>query len=119
MKSVMLIDDNQWFVQQFAREVNQIGMRCIYASSAIGAIDIIDDDRPDCIVTDILLPGINGVAFLNEIASHDDLSRIPIIVVSSIGDEIRGRLDSYPVSSVIDKSSIKPGDISRAIERCV
>src|SRR2546425_873831 len=52
-----------------------------------GALDRLDQNRPDLILLDFRLPGMNGLDFLQRPRVRD--SRIPVIVVSGIASELQ------------------------------
>lgn len=42
--------------------------------------------KPDLILMDIMMPNLDGISFIREIRSNDNLSAIPIITVSGLAD---------------------------------
>ncbi|MCX7648590.1 MAG: response regulator [Elusimicrobiales bacterium] len=42
--------------------------------------------KPDLILMDIMMPNLDGISFIREIRSNDNLSSIPIITVSGLAD---------------------------------
>ena len=85
-------------------------------NDVISAISRISDDKPDMIFLDVLLTGPDGFTFLNELVSYDDTSKIPVVIVSSIG--FNGKdLSPYGVVGVLDKCSMKPEDVVRFVRK--
>jgi DNA-binding response OmpR family regulator len=50
------------------------------------AWDCLDEGQPDLILLDMMLPGINGLQFLEELRSDDRYRRVPVIVLSIRAD---------------------------------
>lgn len=50
------------------------------------AWDCLDEGRPDLILLDMMLPGVNGLQFLEELRSDDRYRRVPVIVLSIRAD---------------------------------
>lgn len=48
--------------------------------------------RPDAVILDIMLPGMDGVALRNRMMNDPELSRIPIFVVTAVGGLVRSSL---------------------------
>ncbi len=83
-------------------------------SDALSAMTAISERIPDLIALDILLNGPNGFTLLNELATYQDTTRIPIIVISSLGflvDDLR----PYGVQCILNKEVMKPNDIQSAV----
>lgn len=68
----------------FARPGKDAIALCLDPQAAIEQIDI---QKPDCIVMELQLAPLSGVAFLHELRSHEDFSDIPVIVYSSVPKE--------------------------------
>jgi len=51
------------------------------------ALDYLQDHLPELIVLDILLPDIDGLSVLNELAHNSKTKEIPVIIFSNLADE--------------------------------
>jgi DNA-binding response OmpR family regulator len=54
--------------------------------------------RPDLVLLDLMMPGMNGWDFLKSLRRDEELSRIPVVVVSALG-----RVPELPVSGFLPK----------------
>lgn len=70
--------------------------------------DFEDADRPDLILLDLNLPGIDGLALLDEIKSTDELNHIPVIVLTSSKAD-KDIVESY--GKFANAYLTKPGDM--------
>ena len=70
--------------------------------------------RPDCVVSDILMPDMDGEGFLRALRAKPGLERVPFIAVSAVRSEARIRavlgagadaflLKPFPLRELIDK----------------
>lgn len=116
MKKVLIIEDDEWLAEQFARVLEKDGIKARVSLNALSAIDEIDKFKPDVIILDLILTGSTGFVFLHELQSYTDTSKIPIILCTNLASEIdMENLKPYGVKRLIDKATMKPGDLSAAI----
>ncbi len=83
MATVLVIDDEQSIIWAFERFITTLGHRCLSAATAEQGIEIARRDKPDLIVVDVKLPGMDGLSALEQIRKHDPLARV--IVVTAHG----------------------------------
>ena len=89
--TLLIVEDNEelrnYVVQKFRKS-----FRVIQAESAEEALDQLKDNLPDLVVSDIMLPGMDGVEFCQKLKSEVHTSHLPFILVTARqGDE--GRLE--------------------------
>ena len=115
---VVIIDDDTWTSEHYVRILKKNGYRTQRASNAIEGLELIDRVQPDAVILDMFMPGPNGMVLLHEFASHEDLSRIPIIISTNNAGEIsEEHLKRYGVREMLDKTTMQPEDIVRAVRR--
>jgi len=114
---VLVIEDDKWLAEQYKRLLDKAGYKTIISPSADKAIRLIDDNLPEIIVLDILLTGSTAFALLHELQSYDDTCKIPIIICSSLVNDLNlGTLKDYGVKKVLDKTTMAPNDLVAAIK---
>jgi len=79
---VLIVEDDRWFADICADSLSDCDVRICHDAQT--AIEAIDAARPDIILLDLMLPGSNGVAFLQELRSYQDTRETPVIVCSSL-----------------------------------
>lgn len=115
---VLVIDDDQWLVDEYTRTLTAAGFIVERAGNALDAIETIDRLKPGVIILDLFMPGPNGIVLLHELKTHTDLNQIPIILISNAAGDLKPDvLRPYGVLQVIDKTTMTPGDIVAAIRR--
>ncbi len=120
MTRALIVDDDEWLAKLFARRLERDGMAVQSAPNAIEALDLIDSFRPEVIILDLFMPGPNGLVLLHELQSHEDLSRIPVVVcTTSANDVTLEQLRPYGVKLLLDKVSMRPDDIAKAVREAV
>ena len=115
---VLVVEDDEWLAEQHQRTLLQSGFDVSMAHNALVAMDVIDAQRPDVIVLDVLLAGPNAFTLLHELRSHADLASIPVIICSnSASDLVVEDIETYGVRQVLDKATMHPSDLVVAVRR--
>jgi twitching motility two-component system response regulator PilH len=87
MARVMVVDDSPTDVEHLKQILQRAGYQVLQATSGKDAIDMIRTERPDCVVMDVVMPGINGFQATRTLSRDPHTSAIPIVVVSSKNQE--------------------------------
>jgi len=87
MARVMIVDDSPTDVQNIRNMLVKAGHLAIEASSGQDALDRIKTEKPDCVIMDVVMPGVNGFQATRQLAKDPATAKIPIMVVSSKSQE--------------------------------
>jgi len=104
--SVLIIDDEDNAAELLRLTLENNGYRTSRASSAEQALQILPDIKPDLITLDVMLPGMDGLEFLDELKKMKAYRHIPVVIVSIVADEKKGF--SLGASGVLSKPVRKP-----------
>ena len=83
MVKVLLVDDDETVLYSLSRALKQAGYEVLEASNGLAVADMIANNQPDILVTDLIMPeqeGISTITKVNEL--YPDL---PIIAISGGG----------------------------------
>jgi signal transduction histidine kinase/DNA-binding response OmpR family regulator len=80
---VLVIDDDRSTREMLRRMLEREGFPVAEASDGRGGLDRVADHRPSLILLDLLMPGMDGFAFLAELQSRPEWQSIPIVVVTA------------------------------------
>ena len=80
---VMVVDDEPRICQIFERVLGEEGYRVVTAASGEQALALAAEARPDLIVLDIVMPGMDGVATLRELRKRGH--RAAVIMLTAQG----------------------------------
>ena len=116
MTRVMLVEDDLLLARQFISSLEAEGYSVAHARHSGEAIVKIDEKLPDVIILDLLLPVASGLALLHELQSYQDTATVPVVICSSIVDQISlEELRPYGVKRLVDKTIMRPQDIVTAV----
>jgi len=117
MKSVLIVEDDKWLAEHFARVIEMAGYKTAVSYHAWAAIDAIDDFNPDVIILDVLLTGNTAFTLLHELQSYGDTGKIPVILCTNLASELKfADLEMYGVRRMLDKTTMVPDDLVAAVK---
>ena len=114
-RTLLVIESDPWLGDHYQRLFERHDLTVIRASNAYSAMDMIDDEMPDIIVTNLNLSGSSSVALLHELQTYDDTAHIPIIVCSNIPHLTIEELRPYGVRQLVDSMTMQPSDLLAAV----
>lgn len=105
--NILLVDDSITVraVVQKALQIAEVPYRAIYqAGNGREALDVLETKTVDLVITDLVMPEMDGEALVAEMGRRGLLPGIPVVVVSSASGEDRlRRLDDLGVKGFIHK----------------
>lgn len=104
-KTVLIVDDEEVIRSFFARTLT--GYRVLTAVSGDEALNVVKKDKPDLVLLDIRMPGIDGIETLRRIKEID--SNITVIMLSAHGN-LQTNLEAARLGAYT--SLAKPFDLS-------
>jgi two-component system KDP operon response regulator KdpE len=106
---VLLVDDEQRILRFLNISLKAAGYRVIIAETGEKALDLARLDKPDVVVLDIFLPGIDGFEVLKELRTF---SHVPVIMISA-----RDSLGPNAISQGADDFLAKPFKPEQLVQR--
>jgi two-component system OmpR family response regulator len=91
MTKVLLIEDDSETAEEITAELTDRGFDIEWSASGIEGLDKARSLRPDAMIVDRLLPGMDGLSVIE--ALRKDQLRTPVLVLSALGavdDRVRG-----------------------------
>ncbi len=111
---VLIVEDEAPLAEILRYNLEAEGHRASHAATAEEAEIIIDEDRPDLIVLDWMLPGISGIEFCRRLRAKTATRAIPIVMLTARGEEgdrIRG------LATGADDYVVKPFSVPELMAR--
>jgi len=113
-RKILLVDDEEGFLSVIKEALEIRGFDIVTAKSAIEAGLELSSKKPDLILMDIKMPGIDGLQACAAIKKNPDTNNIPIMVVSAISEEAQvKRAHKMGISDYF----VKPVDIEKLVNR--
>jgi DNA-binding response OmpR family regulator len=83
---VALIDDEEDITTYLGLALEDAGYRVEKTNEAGEALALLQRSAPDLICLDLLMPDRTGVSLYAEICSHEQLGRVPVLILSGLGE---------------------------------
>ena len=111
-KKILLVEDDQDVSDMLKVRLEKKGFQIIRAWDGIEALERAGE-HPDLIILDLALPKLNGLSVLKKIKSDQNLSFIPVVVLTAKGDS-RTKFDAMDMGSY--DYLIKPVSLQDMVE---
>lgn len=86
MITVLVVDDTDSIRRGLSLLLKHAGYDPITAADGYEAMEVLDACRPDLILLDIAMPGVDGLTVLEHVRSRPDLASIPVMIYSANDD---------------------------------
>lgn len=120
MQTILIIDDDQDVRDTLAAIVESGGYSAVAVDSGLSGLDLLDQLHPDLILTDIIMPGIDGIEYILQIQAADP--KVPIIAMSGesmLGNGFYLRLAKNLGAAAVLSKPFKPAELLETIDRCL
>jgi class 3 adenylate cyclase/CheY-like chemotaxis protein len=110
---ILVVDDLAQNVRLLEAVLSPKGFRVAAASSGEQALDVLSKERPDVVVLDILMPGMDGYEVCRRIRQDPGTAFLPVIMITASGEEEKIRA----VEAGADDFVSKPFDQAELLAR--
>ena len=86
MANVLIVDDDEDGCKPLVRLLQYVGHSSFFVHDGRAALTMLDQLRPDMILLDVMMPGINGLEVLKTIRAHPLHHDLPVVVYSALND---------------------------------
>jgi CheY-like chemotaxis protein len=83
--TILIVDDEEPLREFLVQMLTAAGHRTLEAVHGADALDIIERERPDLVVSDIMMPILTGVELCRRLKARTETAVIPVILMSSTG----------------------------------
>ncbi len=89
-RTVLIVDDDEGVRSLLAVELAPFGIRILQAADGAEGLRLARQHRPDAILLDVLMPGVDGWESLRTLRSHPETRNIPVIMLSVVENRAFG-----------------------------
>lgn len=82
MTTILIVDDEYLVADILSFALEDEGYLTVTAGSGQKALSILDREKPQLIITDYMMPGMNGIELAEAVRAHKTLGQLPMILMS-------------------------------------
>ena len=83
MKTILVVDDLRAELNLISNYLEEEGFRVVSATNGTEALKEIEIDKPDIIVTDLVMPEMSGLEFCRKLKKNPNTNKIPVIACTT------------------------------------
>jgi two-component system response regulator ResD len=84
--SVLGVDDEPTITDVVSRYLRRAGYETRSAAAGPAALQLVGEARPDLVVLDLMLPGMDGLEVMRRLRANADRRRLPVILLTAKGE---------------------------------
>jgi CheY-like chemotaxis protein len=100
---VMVADDSKVVRVKTSRLLAQHGYRVVLAEDGARAAELLETEVPAVLITDVEMPGLDGLQLTRHVRAHPRAAGIPIIMITSADDRLKDAAAEAGVTLVLGK----------------
>jgi DNA-binding response OmpR family regulator len=86
-KSVLIVEDEPFIVEALSFLLEREGIHFDCSTDGAGCLDIIESNRPDLVILDMMLPQVNGMEVLQSLRQHEAFKTLPVLMLTAKGQK--------------------------------
>lgn len=82
-EKVLIVDDDPQLVQLIGYKLYSKGYQTLVAHSGEEALQLVERERPDLVILDVMMPGMSGIEVCDVLRGDPETANLPIIILSA------------------------------------
>ena len=117
---ILVIDDDLFIQMQLRLYLEREGYEVVIVSSGEEGIEAYTKHHPDLVLSDAIMPNMNGFEFVAKVRQHPEYQELPIILVTSLTkDEDKRRGAQVGANAYIVKDQFNQEMLIETLDRLV
>lgn len=117
---IILAEDDELVREMYMTGFKMAGYEIVGAKSGEEALQLVENNIPDVIISDIVMPDGDGFYFLEKIKKNEKAKKIPFIVLTNLfSDEDRKEALSLGADEYIIKADSTPKSLVERVEKII
>jgi DNA-binding response OmpR family regulator len=112
---VLVVDDDEGVRDLVTFKLEMAGYRTVTAADGCTALTLIGESRPDLVVLDIAMPGMDGLSVCYQMHADPATAEIPVIMLSGMATETDIDLAYVSGAEEYMPKPVNPGELVRRV----
>jgi len=119
-KKILVVEDDKFLRELITQKLIKEDYETLEAVDGEEGIKKIKEEKPDLVLLDLILPGIDGFEVLSKKKEDSSLDSIPVIILSNLGqkEDVERGLKLGAVDYLI-KAHFTPGEIIEKVKNAL
>ena len=114
VKTVLIVEDDADLRRIYSLALHLAGFAVRECGDGFSALNVLDEQPPDCVILDLMLPVVSGETVKQELAARAETSQIPVVIVTGSDADVAA-LDA----NCVLRKPASPEAIVAAVKRCI
>ena len=106
---ILLVEDSKTIRRENESALQNAGYEVICAEDGESALQMAQEQHPDLVLLDMILPKMSGPEVLKHLKSDPATAEIPVVVLSSLSEKNRKKLLEEGAEEYLEKNALMPG----------
>jgi phosphate regulon transcriptional regulator PhoB len=85
---VLVVEDEEDILNLLEYNLTNAGLKVLKARDGLSALNIVKEERPDLVLLDLMLPGLDGIEVCKILKRDESTRDIPVLMVTAKGEEV-------------------------------
>lgn len=114
---ILIVEDDKFLRELIIQKLGKEGYDIVEAAEGEEGLRKMKEEKPDLVLLDLILPGIDGFEVLRRAKADEETSSIPVIILSNLGqrDDVEKGIELGAIDYLI-KAHFTPGEIVEKIK---
>ena len=81
------MEDDNFVAEVYSTKLVEMGYEVRIAQNGEEGLEDVEEDKPDLILLDIIMPVMGGIEMLEEIKKKEEWKNIPVILLTNVGEK--------------------------------
>jgi len=115
---ILIVEDDNFLVEMYTTKFELEGFDVISAEDGKKGLEMVNREKPDIILLDILMPVMDGFAVLDALKKDKTTADIPVILLTNLGqkDDVKKGFEKGAVGYLI-KAHFMPSEVVEKIKK--
>lgn len=115
---ILVIEDVDLILEALSKQLGRFGYEIVSARDGISGVALAQQELPDLILLDLLLPKRLGIDVLRDLKSDPVVNQIPVIIISNSGQAVEvEEIFALGAADYLVKANFDPEEVIQKIEK--